>query len=504
MKTSDILKMQKINKSFSGISVLHDVDFSIKAGEIRALVGENGAGKSTLMKILCGIYEKDSGQICIDGKDISKYSIQEANRQGIAMIHQEIVLVQGLSVSENIFMGFEPETPFHTVDFSKMRTEAAELLKRLDMEELSPDMPVRNLSISQQQMIEIARALARNARIIIMDEPTSSLSDKETGLLFRQIRKLKERGVAVIYISHKMNEIFEISDTITIMRDGCHIITESIERLCYEEIIKHMVGREISEYYPPHTESVGEEVLRISHVSTEKVKDINFVLHKGEIFGLAGLVGSGRTELVNAIFGTESVCEGEIFYFGEKFLPKTPKEAVERGIALVPEDRKLNGLFLENTIAYNMTITVLSKFIKFIYSDRKKEREMISRYIDRLSIKMAGQNQLIVELSGGNQQKVVFSKWMATEPKILILDEPTRGIDVGAKAEIYHLMNEIAKTGVAIIMISSELPEVLNLSTRIGVMCEGQLTKIFDLRREKVSQEKIMHYATGGHRDEKE
>lgn len=500
MSASEKLVMQKINKSFSGVSVLKDVDFSVNAGEIRALIGENGAGKSTLMKILCGIYEMDSGKISIDGSDVtSKYTIQEAGRQGVVMIHQEIVLVQGMSICENIFMGMEPKTAFQTVSFSKMINETKKLLEQLDMEDISPERLVETLSISQQQMVEIARALAKNARIIIMDEPTSSLSDREVSLLFKQIRRLKSQGVAVIYISHKMDEIFEIADSVTVMRDGCHIVSNNIEKISYEEIIRHMVGREISEYYPPHIPCFGEEVLKAENVTTDKVRDISFTLHKGEIFGLAGLVGAGRTEFINAIFGVEAVRSGQILYCGRTFHAKSPREAVKNGIALVPEDRKLNGLFLENSIAYNMTITVLDRFIRWMFPNRKKEKKIIAQYADMLSIKMAGTEQLAVELSGGNQQKIVFSKWLASEPKVLILDEPTRGIDVGAKAEIYHLMHEIARSGVAIIMISSELPEVLNLSTRIGVMCEGRLVQIFDLREEEVSQEKIMYYATGGH-----
>ncbi|MCB7302807.1 sugar ABC transporter ATP-binding protein [Bariatricus massiliensis] len=501
MRESNILKMQKINKSFSGVRVLHDVDFVVKQGEIRALVGENGAGKSTLMKILCGIYEKDSGSIMMDGVDIKNYSIPEAARQGIVMIHQEIVLVQDLPISENIFMGSEPKTLLQTVDFSEMRKKTKDLLAQLDMEQVSPDTLVRELSISQQQMVEIARALSKRARVIIMDEPTSSLTEKEVNLLFRQIRRLKNQGVAIIYISHRMDEIFEIADSVTIMRDGQHIKTEDIKGVTYSEIIKNMVGREISEYYPPHIEKVGQEILRLSDVSNEKIHHVDLTLHKGEILGLAGLVGAGRTELANAIFGIDEIQSGEISYQGKKYVGKSPRDAIRNGMALVPEDRKRNGLFLENTIAFNMTIAIMDRFIKFIHQDKKKEQSIVDDFIDKLSIKMAGQEQLAVELSGGNQQKVIFSKWLATQPKILILDEPTRGIDVGAKMEIYHLMNEIAASGVAIILISSELSEVINLSTRLGVMCEGRLTKIFDLQKETVSQEMVMHYATGGYAD---
>lgn len=501
MRESDILNMEKINKSFSGVPVLRDVDFSVQKGEIRALVGENGAGKSTLMKILCGIYEKDSGDIAVGGINIKDYSIQEAGRQGIVMIHQEIVLVRDLSISENIFMGNEPVTPLKTVNFLEMKKESKKLLAQLDMGHISPETLVGELSISQQQMVEIARALSKKARVIIMDEPTSSLTDREVNLLFKQIKKLKEQNVTVIYISHKMDEIFEIADSITVMRDGEHIITEDIKKMNYEEIIKSMVGREISEYYPQHTEKVGKEILKLSNVSNGNIRNVDFVLHEGEILGLAGLVGAGRTELANVIFGIDGIDSGEISFQGTKYQVKNPKDAIKKGLALVPEDRKLNGLFLENTISFNMTIAIMDRFMKLLHQNKKKEQSIVDQFIHKLSIRMAGQEQLVVELSGGNQQKVVFSKWLATQPKILILDEPTRGIDVGAKAEIYHLMNNIAASGVAIILISSELPEVLNLSTRLGVMCEGRLVKIFDLRREEVTQEMVMHYATGGYAD---
>ena len=501
MKDDFIVKMEKICKSFSGVAVLDNVEFSLRKGEIRALVGENGAGKSTLMKILCGIYEKDSGDIVINDTKISDYSINEAAVQGIAMIHQEIVLVQDLSVAENIYMGREPRTRVGTVDFRKMNSETAEILKAFNLESISPNTTVNKLSISQQQMIEIARALAKNAKVIIMDEPTSSLTDREVEILFAQIKRLKKAGVSVIYISHKMDEIFQIADSITVMRDGCHIISSEIHELTYDQIIKYMVGREITEYYPPHNEKAGDEILRLENVTTDKVDNINFTLHKGEILGLAGLVGAGRTELADAVFGITPVESGKILFNGKPFAPKTPRDAVKRGIALVPEDRKKNGLFLENAISYNMTIAVLDKFIRFIFPNKQKENEIIDHYIHMLSIKMAGKDQLTVELSGGNQQKVVFSKWMAVEPQILILDEPTRGIDVGAKAEIYHLIHKIAEAGVGIILISSELPEVLNLSTRIGVMCEGKLVKIFDLQQGICSQEEVMHYATGGYKN---
>lgn len=503
MEKANILQMSRINKSFSGIKVLFDVDFSLKAGEVRALVGENGAGKSTLIKVLGGIYPYDSGQIFIDNKEIQNQTIDEMKKAGVAIIHQEIVLVQDVSISENIFMGHELTTRLGTIDFRKMNKETKVLLEQIGLQNISPETLVRELSISQQQMVEIARALSSDAKIIVMDEPTSSLTDLEVQSLFNQIRVLKEKNVAIVYISHKMDEIFTITDSITIMRDGHHILTTEISNISYDEIIEKMVGRDINEYYPPRIETSGEEILTVENMTTNKVKNVNFKLHKGEILGIAGLVGAGRTEMVEAIFGVDTIKSGQIYYMGKPIKIKNPYQAIKNGIAFVPEDRKLNGLFLENTIAYNMTISIIDKFIKFIFPNYRKEKEIVSDYIKQLSIKMRNQDQLVVELSGGNQQKVVFSKWLATTPKVLILDEPTRGIDVGAKSEIYHLMNKIAENGVAIIMISSELPEVLNLSTRIGVMCEGELVKIFDLRQENISQEDVMRFATGGYKNDK-
>lgn len=502
MHKTRILQMKQINKSFGEVQVLHDVDFELDRGEVRALAGENGAGKSTLIKILGGIYTCNSGEILIDNQKLVKNSVEEAQKAGVAIIHQEIVLVQDLTVAENIFLGREFKTKAGFIDYSRMNASAKEILGRIGLNDVEPDTIVRELSISRQQMVEIARALSMNARILVMDEPTSSLTEREVEFLFEQIRSLKEKGTAIIYISHKMDEIFEIADSVTVMRDGCHVVTKPLPEISYEEIIQSMVGHKIEDYYPDYKAVPGKTLLEVRNLTTEKVEDITFSVAEGEILGLIGLMGAGRTELANALFGIDHVESGEIFIDGKKDVLKSTGQAIERGIALVPEDRKTSGLFLENTIAFNMTITVMKEFIKGIFVDQKKEKSILDEYIGQLEIKMANTEQLAGELSGGNQQKIVISKWLAAHPRILILDEPTRGVDVGAKSDIYHLICDIARQGVAIILISSELPEVMNMSTRIGVMCEGQLVKIFEPDKEKVTQEIIMHYATGGFKHE--
>ena len=501
MGTEYILQMKNIKKSFSGVEVLHGVDLDVRAGEVRALVGENGTGKSTLMKILGGIYDSDSGEIYINGKKTSISSAQDAQDLGVSIIHQEIVLVQDITVGENIFIGREPLTKFGFINYKEIYERSLEILASIGLKDMDPNTIVRELTISQQQMIEIAKAISTNAKIIVMDEPTSSLTDREIEFLFDQIRKLREKNVSIIYISHKMDELSQIADSITIMRDGYHILTKAFNEITYDEIVQNMVGHKIEDYYPTYEPKIGKEMLRVENLSTDKVKNISFSLHEGEILGLIGLMGAGRSELANALFGIDKLTSGSIYLEGEKCFISSPEVAIKNKIGHVTEDRKLTGLFLQNDIAFNMTITVLNDVIHGIRVNRKLEQQILDSHIHLLDIKMAGTDQLAVELSGGNQQKVVISKWLAANPRILILDEPTRGVDVGAKSDIYHLITKIAEQGVAVIFISSELPEVMNMSTRIGVMCEGELVKFMDPRKEEVTQEKIMHYAIGGNKD---
>lgn len=379
MHKTRILQMKQINKSFGEVQVLHDVDFELDRGEVRALAGENGAGKSTLIKILGGIYTCNSGEILIDNQKLVKNSVEEAQKAGVAIIHQEIVLVQDLTVAENIFLGREFKTKAGFIDYSRMNASAKEILGRIGLNDVEPDTIVRELSISRQQMVEIARALSMNARILVMDEPTSSLTEREVEFLFEQIRSLKEKGTAIIYISHKMDEIFEIADSVTVMRDGCHVVTKPLPEISYEEIIQSMVGHKIEDYYPDYKAVPGKTLLEVRHLTTEKVEDITFSVAEGEILGLIGLMGAGRTELANALFGIDHVESGEIFIDGKKDMIKSTGQAIDRGIALVPEDRKTSGLFLENTIAFNMTITVMKEFIKGIFVDQKKERKKYPR-----------------------------------------------------------------------------------------------------------------------------
>lgn len=502
MNDKCILQMKNIDKSFNGVQVLHGVNFELNVGEVRALAGENGTGKSTLMKILGGIYSCDSGEILFDGDPVSINSAQDAQKYGISIIHQEIVLVQDMTIGENIFLGREPKTKTGFVDYRKIYKETDEIMSRIGLHNLKSDTIVRELSLSQQQMVEIAKAISTNARIIAMDEPTSSLTDREVEFLFEQIKLLSHKGVAIIYISHKMDEIKQIADSITVMRDGYHILTKPIKEVSYDEIIQNMVGHKIEDYYPDYQAHPGKEILRVDKMNTEKVHDISFTLAEGEILGITGLMGAGRTEMVSALFGLDPIVSGQIYLYGEKSNIKSPGDAIRNRIAMVSEDRKKTGLFLQNSISFNMTVAVMDEFIRGIIVDHKKEQSIIDEYINQLEIKMADTEQLAVELSGGNQQKVVISKWLASNPKILILDEPTRGVDVGAKSDIYHLICKIAERGVAVILISSELPEVMNMSSRIGVMCEGELVKFFDMEREEVTQEQIMHYATGGYKHE--
>ncbi|MDF1496404.1 sugar ABC transporter ATP-binding protein [Caproiciproducens sp. CPB-2] len=497
-----ILQMENINKAFPGVRVLHDVSFSVKQGEVHALMGENGAGKSTLMKILGGIYSMDSGKIKVNGEDALISCVADAQKYGVSLIHQEICLANNLSIAENIFMGREITGKVKGfLDFKTMVLEAQKILDSLNMK-IDARTHVGRLSIAQQQMVEICRALSTNARIIVMDEPTASLSNTEIENLFLQIQKLKAANVAIIYISHRMDEIFKIADTITVLRDGERVGSMTTQELSPDTLIKMMVGRGLKEVFQKVKLNIGEDLLRVEGFNNQYLKNVHLNLRKGEILGISGLVGAGRTELARAIFGIDPLDSGKIFIDGKEVKIRCPQDAIQHGIALVPESRKEDGLFLNQTISFNTTISILEKFIRFIHTDHKKENEILDNYINTFSIKMSSRNQLALELSGGNQQKIVISKWLATEPKILILDEPTRGIDVGAKAEIYQMMYQIAQYGVSIILISSELPEIINLSSRVAVMHEGELVKIIDVETEEISQEKIMYYAAGGWNNE--
>jgi len=487
-----LLSMKNINKSFPGVKALQSVNFELNSGEVHALLGENGAGKSTLIKVLGGIYIPDDGEIYIDGKKVDINGVRSAQKNGISIIHQELVLVPHMTVAENIFLGREPGKYF--VNRKKMSADAQKLLDEYQMN-ISANTLVGNLTIAQQQMIEIIKAISYKSKIIVMDEPTSSISDNEVAKLFDIIRTLVKNNVGIIYISHKISELGEICDRVTVMRDGQTIGTKNIKDTTKDELIAMMVGRELTNYYTRDYNASDEVLLKCENISDGKmVNDISFELHKGEIIGFAGLVGAGRSETMKCIFGLTPGSKGRIYIRDKEIHIKSPNDAIKHGIAFVPEDRKLEGLYQVQSVRYNTTIEVLREFVKMLSVDYKKEKAITDEYIKKMSTKTPSQEQLIGNLSGGNQQKVLIGRWLATRPDVLILDEPTRGIDVGAKSEIYSIMNNLVKEGMSIIMISSELTEIINMSDRIYVMCDGSIRGCF--RHEEVTQEKIMALAT--------
>lgn len=487
-----LLEMKGIDKSFPGVKALQNVSLQLKAGEVHALLGENGAGKSTLIKVLGGIYHAEAGEIFIDGQKVEIDGVVAARAAGISIVHQELVLVPYMTVAENIFLGREPGTTFN-VNHRKMIEDAQQLLDTYEMN-IQADTLVENLTIAQQQMVEIVKAISFNSKILVMDEPTSSISDKEVGFLFETIRTLTKKGVGIIYISHKMSELEEICDRVTVMRDGQTVGTRVVKETNTDELIALMVGRELTNYYTRDFLEPGEVILKCEHISDGKMaKDASFELRKGEILGFAGLVGAGRSETMKAIFGLSAHMSGDVFVKGQKVHIKSPIDALKYRIALVPESRKTEGLYKVQSVRYNSTIQVLEQFIGKLHVNSKKEEEITQKYIDLMDTKTPSQDQMIGNLSGGNQQKVMIGRWLATDPEILILDEPTRGVDVGAKAEIYSIMNELVKKGMSIIMISSEMPEIINMSDRVYVMNEGRVTGCLD--HETVTQEKIMQLA---------
>lgn len=492
----DLLIMEGISKSFSGVSVLDKVQLSLRAGEVHALMGENGAGKSTLMKILSGIHNKDEGTIQLQGTVQVVSSPKVAQNLGIAIIHQELNMIPYLSVMENLFLGRELKYGrTGIVNWSKMRAEARKYLKLLGLE-LSPDTLARELSVGQQQMVEIAKALSMQAKILVLDEPTAALTKREIEKLFKVIENLKAQEVGMIYISHRMGEIFQISDRVTVLRDGRYIGTRETRETSMDEIVQMMVGREIKELFPKVKTTAGEERLRVEGLSQPgKLENISFSLKAGEILGIAGLMGAGRTELAKAIFGAESY-SGKIYVDSQPVNIKNPMDAIRSGIALVTEDRKGEGLVLELSVRENLALPNLRTLSRSCFISHRIEQEFVEKSIQKLHVKVHHSNQRVGSLSGGNQQKVVMGKWLAARPKVLILDEPTRGVDIGAKREIYDLMNQLVQEGVAILMISSELSEVLGMSDRILVMHEGRITGEF--LREDATQENIVSAATGG------
>jgi rhamnose transport system ATP-binding protein len=484
-----------VSKQFGSTQALKSVDLALYAGKVHALLGENGAGKSTLVKLLGGIYRPDRGTIKFAGEVVDLHNPAQAQQLGIAVIHQEPKLFPDLNVAENVFMGRHPRDRFGRVNWSQMYQEVTQLLTALDVQ-LSVYTPVRGLSVAEQQLVEIARALSLQARLLVMDEPTAALSVHEVEKLFTIARQLRNQGVAILFVSHRLEEVFELADRLTIMRDGTHVITALADQLTPEEIIRHMVGRELTALFPKGETQIGATLLTVRHLTRKGVfQNVSFELHQGEILGFAGLVGAGRTEVARVIFGIDHADSGEILIKQLPVAITSPEIAMRHGIAYVPEDRRQQGLVMDFSIAANITLPIVQQFSRLGFVNRQHERATALDYSQRLQVRSAGIDQLVNSLSGGNQQKVVLAKWLVTRPSILILDEPTRGIDIGAKAEVHRIVSDLASQGLAIILISSDLPEVLAMADRVLVMHEGQLAKIFD--RADTDQEKVMYAATG-------
>ena len=492
---SALLTMKNIKKSFSGVAALKNAELELNKSEVVALMGENGAGKSTLMKILTGIYSKDEGTVTFEGKEVDYKSVSESEEAGIAIVHQELNMMNDLTVAQNLFIGKERKKGFF-IDDAKMAEDAKELFKKLNVD-INPNVKIGNLTVGKQQMVEIAKAISTNAKVIVFDEPTAALTDSEIEELFKVINDLKAKGTGIIYISHRMDEINVISDKVIVMRDGEYVGTLVTKECTKDDIIKMMVGRTV--FMDPKTKSdVGadaEVVLKCENLNRGKhVKDVSFELRKGEILGFSGLMGAGRTEVARLIFGADPMDSGKIFIHGKEVSIKSTKDAVNAGIGYLSEDRKRFGLLVDKSVEENTCISSLEKFTKGLFIDGAKSKTVSEKYVKELKTKTPGVSQIIKKLSGGNQQKVVIAKWLVKDSEILIFDEPTRGIDVGAKSEIYDLMERLVKEGKSIIMISSELPEVLRMSDRVVVMCEGRITGCLDIS--EASQEGIMTCAT--------
>ena len=489
-----ILEMRNIFKSFGGVNALRDVSFQCRPGTVHALVGENGAGKSTLIKILAGALLPDSGEIIFKGQKHQSFSTRKALNSGISVIYQELALVSQMTVAENIFLGREPRKYFGIVDKKRLKIEAKKLLKQLGFE-VDMDMEVGEMTVAYQQMVEIAKALSKNADLIIMDEPSAILAGHELDQLFLIIESLKKRGVTIIYISHRLEEVFRIANEVTILKDGQLVGTKPIKDLSRGELVKMMVGRTLEEVFPVSLNQLGNPVLQVEEISTKTIlNQVSFNLREGEILGVAGMVGSGRTELARAIFGADPLTSGTIKIKGQDVVFKNPADAIRSKISLVPEDRKYHGLFTKLSILNNITLPILSKISRWGFTDKKQENEIVERERQIHSIDMTSGNQEVQYLSGGNQQKVVLSKSLQTIPEVIIMDEPTRGVDVGAKFEIYQLIRQLNKDGIAILMISSELPEILGLSDRILVMREGKI--VAELTPNETNDEMIIEFAT--------
>lgn len=501
-REANILKLTNINKSFPGVKALSDMNLELRKGEVLALVGENGAGKSTLMKILSGAYKRDSGTIEFNGKEVDITSPKQSEAMGISIIYQELNLIQRITVAENVFLGRYPQKR-GAIQWKQMNADAEKLFSELGIS-MNVKTPLRELSIAQQQIVEIVKAISINAKVVIMDEPTSSLSQNETEILFRIIRMLKARGTAVIFITHRLDEIYEICDRMTVLRDGCYIGTKEVKDVTKAEMIEMMIGRKLTNQYPKRESRIGSTVLQVKNISDggKHVKDVSFEAREGEVLGFAGLVGAGRTETLRLIFGRDKRTGGEIYIDGQQVSIHSPRDAIKNGIGFVTENRKEEGLFLRSSVKVNTVMVALKKILKAgFYFDFKKEREAAEEYVRLLHTATPSVNQRVMFLSGGNQQKVVLAKWLFSDSRIIFFDEPTRGIDVGAKKEIYEIINSLVATGKVVIVVSSDMEEIMGICDRILVMHEGVISG--EVAKEEFSQSLITEYAVGGIHHEK-
>ncbi|WP_062203324.1 sugar ABC transporter ATP-binding protein [Aureimonas sp. AU12] len=493
-----IIALRNVEKAFGPVTVLRGVDFDLRAGEVHALMGENGAGKSTMIRIMSGAHQANTGTVEVDGRTTKFTGPREAQSAGIAVVHQELLLFPAMTVAENIFLGHQPKTARGLLDWTAMRDRARILLDRLDCPDLDVDEKVSRLSVANRQRVEIARALSRDARVLIMDEPTAALAEADVKRLLDVVRSLRAEGVGIVYVSHRMNEIFEISDRVTVLRDGKTIDTRPTAEVTEASLVSMMVGRDIDQLFPKETIPLGEVVLEVKNLShAGKVEGVSFEVRAGEILGIAGLVGSGRTELAQTIFGVTPATSGEILIDGKPVKVGNVREAIAHRIAYVPEDRAQHGLVRPQSIRENVSMAILPRLTKNAVVDTTREWALALDAIKRFAIRARGPGQVVAQLSGGNQQKVVIAKWIATDPRILILDEPTRGVDVGAKTEIHKLMNQLAAQGLAIVMISSELPEVLGMSDRVLVMNGGRMSAI--LPRAEATPDRVGTAMMTGH-----
>ncbi len=494
--TAKLLEMAKIYKSFPGVVAVNNVDLEVDKGEVLALIGENGAGKSTLIKILAGALQAESGKIFIEGKEVHIQTPREGLNLGISVIYQELNYMNEMSIAENMLLDQLPKQGKSKIlDYTALKKKSMEIQELIGLEKYDPMTNLIDLTVGEKQLIEIGKAYARNAKIIVMDEPTSALTLEEVDKLFLIIQKLKKNNVGIIYISHKMDEIMEISDRVEVMRDGCEVFEAKTADVTKDDLITKMVGREITEMYPSGNRIIGKEILQVKDLSNKHLSDISFTLHEGEIIGLYGLMGCGTDDIMKCIYGAEEYGKGDIFVNGKKTNINSPRDGIQNGMAYVPAERKTEGLILKQSIKSNIVISSIGNFMKKFRMDKKAEEEAAEKWAKRLKVKAPGIETEVAQLSGGNQQKVILAKCMLTHPKILILNEPTKGIDVGAKAEIYKLMEEICKQGVGIVFMSSEMPEVMNMADKIIVVHEGRITHVYS--RAEATQENIMRSAVG-------